>query len=209
MKAVNLLPRDARPQRSFHGSGAVIVAAVAAAAVVVLALGAGYMTAHARADRAQQQLASAKTLLQQVQREAQQQQERSASKTPPVPIVPVPPVTAEEQPRLTALASALAGRVAWDRVLREFSQVMPSDITVSSLTLKAPPDGTALLGSAFVVQGLAFSHDSVARLMARLELIPDLGSVSLASSSADPQTGRVSFEVDASLKGDAQAGATS
>ena len=62
---------------------------------------------------------------------------------PVTPIVPVPSVTAEEQPRLQAVSSVLATRIAWDRVLREFSLVVPSDVTVSSLTMKAPAAATS------------------------------------------------------------------
>lgn len=208
MRAVNLLPQDARPKRSFQGSGAVVVAAVAAVAVIVLALGAGYMTAHTRADSESQKLADAKIQLAQAQRAAQLRQSKIASGPKANPIVPVPPVTAQEQPRLTALAQALSGRIDWDRVLREFSQVMPADVTVSSLTLKAPSATAAADG--FSLAGSAFSHDSVARLLARLMLIPDLANVSLASSTADPANGQVTFQINADVKGAAPAaGATS
>lgn len=212
MRAVNLLPREMRPKRSFEGSGAVIVGGVAAAAIVVLALGAGFMTAHARAASEAQKLADAKSELRLVQRDSLQRQLKIAARVGArrtIPIVPVPPVTAEEQPRLTALASALAGRVQWDRVLREFSQVMPSDITVSSLTLNAPAAGASAQAGGFSLQGLAFSHDSVARLLERLMLIPDLTDVSLSSSTADPASGKVTFQIQAAVKGAAPSGGTS
>ena len=48
------------------------------------------------------------------------------------PIIPIPAVTSEEQPRLAAIAGAMSTRIAWDRILREFSLVVPDDITISN-----------------------------------------------------------------------------
>ncbi len=212
MRSVNLLPRDAQPARSFRGSGAAIVGAVAMLAVVAIALGAGFMTAHARAQSEQGKLADAQL---QLARVVASQQAAPAAKLakPAKPIVPVPAVTAEQQPRLAALSQALASRVAWDRVLREFSLIVPGDVTVSSLTMKAPDPaaGGAPAAQGFALAGVAFSNDSVARLLSRLMLVPDLASVSLASSTTDPSTGQVSFTVNAAIKGGATAaaGATS
>jgi hypothetical protein len=102
-------------------------------------------------------------------------------------------------------------------VLREVSLVVPSDITLTSLTMTAPstsPTAVVAGGAAaqgFVIQGTAFSYDSVARLLSRLALVPDLSDVTLTStgsgaatgssgSSAGPTSG-VQFNITAAVKG--------
>jgi len=73
----------------------------------------------------------------------------------------------------------------------------------------ATPGGATAQG--FVVQGSAFSYDSVARLLSRLALVPDLSNVTLTStgsgaapgssgSSAQPTAG-VQFNITAAVKG--------
>jgi len=201
MRAVNLLPRDLRVRKSFREEEPALVVGAVLAVLVVIAVVAGFARAHANASAQQGRLVDARASLAQI---VAQRQAAPASPAAPVkPIVPVPSVTAEEQPRLQAVSSVLATRIAWDRVLREFSLVVPSDVTVSSLTMKAPVPGM-LSGTApqgFVLDGLTYSHDSVARLLARLMLIPDLADVTLANSTADPTTGQVTFEIDASVEG--------
>lgn len=213
MRAVNLLPRDLRVRKSFREEEPALVVGAVLAVLVLIALAAGFARAHANAGSQQTALADARATLAHVVAG----QQPAASTTPAVPVkpvVPVPPVTAEEQPRLQAVASVLSTRIAWDRVLREFSLVVPSDVTVSSLTMKAPvaPTGPATSTAApqgFVLSGVTFSHDSVARLLARLMLIPDLADVTLTNSTADPATGQVTFEIDAAVKGAPPAAATS
>jgi hypothetical protein len=100
-------------------------------------------------------------------------------------------------------------------VLREVSLVIPSDITLGSLTMTAPSTASAAAATpgvataqGFVVQGSAFSYDSVARLLSRLALVPDLSNVTLTStgsgaapgSSAAP-AGGVQFNITATVKG--------
>jgi Tfp pilus assembly protein PilN len=63
---------------------------------------------------------------------------------PPPPNVPDTnaQLTIEHDQRVAALAAALRGRVAWDRVLREISSVLPEDVwlkTLSATSPQAPP----------------------------------------------------------------------
>jgi Tfp pilus assembly protein PilN len=107
----------------------------------------------------------------------------------------------ERQTRITALATALGQRVAWDRVLREVSQVVPSDVWLLTLTALAPAVNVAAATTAgsgqplpqgFVITGCTYSQDSVARFLARLSVVPDLDSMTLgksASSGADAAAG--------------------
>jgi Tfp pilus assembly protein PilN len=208
MRAVNLLPSGSESRKSFRSEDPAVVVGSLLGVVVLLALGAGFMNVHSKVNAEQRKLTAARTELARL----------SLTKKDPViakpiitkPIVPIPAVTSEEQPRLTALASAMSTRIAWDRILREFSLVLPTDVTISSLTLTAPaaaattgaPVGAPSQGLS--ITGSAFSHDGVARLLSRLMLIPDLANVTLASSTASTSgTGPsgVQFSISAGVKG--------
>jgi Tfp pilus assembly protein PilN len=107
---------------------------------------------------------------------------------------------------VTALSSALGGRLAWDRVLREISLVLPEDVWLTSLSAQAPSaaaaaDVTAPAG--FSINGKTYSHDGVARLLGRLAVVPHLSSVQLQSSArATSETGRsvIDFSINATVK---------
>ena len=47
-------------------------------------------------------------------------------------------LAADKQARVTALSGALSRRVAWDRVFRELSLVLPNDVWLATITAKAP-----------------------------------------------------------------------
>jgi Tfp pilus assembly protein PilN len=112
--------------------------------------------------------------------------------TIPAP-APASPVVAElprqRQTRVTALAAVLGQRVAWDRLLREVSQVVPSDVWLIALNALAPSISPAAAGGipqqSFMVTGCTYSQDSVARFLARLSVVPDLTGMNLGSSSTD------------------------
>ncbi|HET7571096.1 MAG TPA: PilN domain-containing protein [Gaiellaceae bacterium] len=195
MRAVNLLPRDTRSSRRGPSVDPLLGAGAALALVVCCALGAGWLTAHSRAAAEASKLADAQAVLASVGAAPAKPAEK-----PSKPILPVPAVTAEQQPRLDAVAGVLASRTAWDRVLREFAQIVPSDVTVSGVTMDAP-DPTAATPGDFELNGTTYSHDGVARLLSRLMLVPDLTDVSLSKSTADPALGVVSFTIDAQVKG--------
>ena len=187
MRAVNLLPRDAKRA---SGAGQNVPAIVAACAgVLVVALLAGtYLMENSKVASAQRGLDAAKT-------------ELAATPLPPAApkMLPLPPaVAAAQQPLLAAVSSALSQRIAWDRILREFSLVLPTDVWLSSLTLTAPPPGP-VSGTGIELVGTTYSYGSVARLLSRLSLVPDLGQVNLASTS---RSGRlIQFTVTAGVKG--------
>jgi Tfp pilus assembly protein PilN len=107
------------------------------------------------------------------------------------------PVVAElpkqRQTRVTALATVLGQRVTWDRLLREVSQVVPSDVWLLNLNALAPslaPANTAgTTAQGFVVTGCTYSQDSVARFLARLAVVPDLSNMTLGKSEASASGG--------------------
>ena len=187
MRAVNLLPRDAKRA---SGAGQNLPALVAACAgVLVVALLAGmYLLGNSKVASAQRGLDAAKT-------------ELAATPLPPATprTLALPPaVAAAQQPLLAAVSSALSQRIAWDRILREFSLVLPTDVWLTTLTLTTPPAGP-LSTTGVSLSGTTYSYDSVARLLSRLSLVPDLGQVTLSNTS---RTGRlIQFTVNAGVKG--------
>lgn len=113
-----------------------------------------------------------------------------------LPALPTAPsvdskIPQETQTRVSALATALGQRVAWDRLLREVSQVVPSDVWLVTLSAQSPavaPAATLTTGGSlpegFTVTGCTYSQDSVARFLARLDIVPDLANMTLGKSSA-------------------------
>jgi Tfp pilus assembly protein PilN len=187
VRAVNLIPRENTRSSGGPPKPAVLAAAIAGAAVVGI-IGGGNLIQTARVSSAQKTLNAAKIQL-------------AATPLPPkVPrVAPPPPAVAQQmQPRLQAVTVALSTRIAWDRLLREFSLVLPSDIQLNTLTLTQPAAATAS-SQGLSLAGVTYSYDGVARLLARMSLIPDLTDVSLKSSSI--AQGVVSFTIGANVKG--------
>jgi Tfp pilus assembly protein PilN len=123
----------------------------------------------------------------------------------------VDPALVEEKDRRTgALSSALGGRTAWDRLLREFSLVLPDDISLTKLTASgAVVDPTLPVAagapaptSTLTIEGYTQTQKSVAQLLARLAVLPELSSVQLKSSmDADFQGQKVvQFVIAANVK---------
>jgi Tfp pilus assembly protein PilN len=204
VRAVNLLPREPDAKSVRNEDPAVVIGSVLGV-IVMIALVAGFLTAHSKVGAEQKKLTAARIEMGKL----------SLRKLPPAPkkpkvtrpIIPVPAVTSEEAPLLQAIGGAMSTRIAWDRLLREFSLVVPSDVTISALTLSAPQSPvaatTSASGEGFSITGLAYSHDSVARLLSRLQLIPDLSDVTLSSSTAATTnaSAQVTFIISATVKG--------
>jgi Tfp pilus assembly protein PilN len=102
----------------------------------------------------------------------------------------------QRQTRVAALATALGQRIAWDRLLREVSQVVPSDVWLISLNAlapalaPAPTPGATTPPQGFIVTGCTYSQDSVARFLSRLSIVPDLSGMTLGKSvSSAPGSG--------------------
>jgi Tfp pilus assembly protein PilN len=207
MRAVNLLPKDSAQRKSFTREDPAVAIGSALGAVVLIALVGGFMNVHSKVNGEQKKLDAARAEYARLSEEKVAREPVKPVKTKP--IIPVPAITAEEQPRLTAVSTALGTRIAWDRILREFSLVLPDDVTLTSLTMTAPTPDTGTTGApaggtaqGFSIAGTTFSHDGVARLLSRLMLIPDLENVTLGSSTAgtDGSSG-VQFSITASVKG--------
>jgi Tfp pilus assembly protein PilN len=116
-------------------------------------------------------------------------------------------IDSERSARTAALSTALADRLAWDRVLRELALVLPADVRLATLDATAPSPGSAGAAtsgavSSFRVTGTSVSQASVARLLSRLQVIPELQNVQLefATASEDPATPGVNFAITASVR---------
>jgi Fimbrial assembly protein (PilN) len=186
MRAVNLLPGEVTRASMGPPQPAALAGAVAAV-VVVAVIGGGNVLQSSRVANAQKGLNAAKIQL-------------AATPLPPAApkVTPPPPAVAEQmEPRMQAVSSALVTRIAWDRILREFSLILPSDVQLSSLALTAPVAGNTTEG--LTLQGMTFSYDDVALLLSRMQLIPDLQNVTLGTTSVSKNI--VSFTVNAGVKG--------
>lgn len=190
MRAVNLLPRDDRRSRSRQTNPVVlggVVAAVAATAILAaffLTVSAGVADKQSRLDAVQAEL--------------------DATPVPPPADRSASGLEQEKSQRVVALSTALSKRVAWDRVLREISLVLPEDVWLSTLSAKAPADPAATTAAGFTITGKTYSHDGVARLLTRLNVVPHLSAVQLQNSTLAPsEAGRpvVEFSIQAVVKG--------
>jgi Tfp pilus assembly protein PilN len=105
-------------------------------------------------------------------------------------------VLTQREQRSLALASAIGKRVAWDRILRRFALVLPDDVWLTNLTGNVPlessasattvataPSALPAVPTELTITGYTYSQASVARLLERLQVVPDLKNVQLKSSS--------------------------
>jgi Tfp pilus assembly protein PilN len=197
VKAVNLLPKDHAQKGKGLPSTPVLVG-ICSGVLVFALLGADFMMQSAKVTKEQQTLDSLQARV---------------DALPPAPAGPSAGTTqlaSEHSARVAALSAALSNRVAWDRVFRELSLILPDDVWLTSLNAQAPvspassstPAPTTGQPTGFVMQGHTYSHDGVARLLSRLQLIPDLQHVTLVSSTLGEIGGQsvVEFSIAADIR---------
>jgi Tfp pilus assembly protein PilN len=196
VRAVNLLPRD-DARKATEGPNLIVLISVLAAVLLTAILAGGFLMEHSKAAAQQRTLDEKKA-------------ELATIPTPPAAQTAADQaLLTDKSQRVSALSTALSHRVAWDRVFRELSQVLPSDVWLSQLTATAPVSSAAPVGTpapttsastpatGFTLQGYTYSHDAVARFLSRLALVPDLKDVQLQQSIASLVKGReiVSFQI--------------
>jgi Tfp pilus assembly protein PilN len=189
MRAFDLMPKvETREKRPRAGLARIAVALLGL--VVLAGLAAGYLYAGADLMSKQGKADDLRAQLAELDVPAQQ------------PDAGTQALAGEEQARTTALSAALATRIAWDRVLREVSLIIPDDVWLTQLSASTPnatPGGASAVPAATTgtaspnslsVVGLAGSQKSVALFLSRLETIPELTSVQLqASTRTEGETG--------------------
>jgi Tfp pilus assembly protein PilN len=179
MRAVNLLPRDEAP-KSFEAKRGVAFSAAGGTALVTVVLAAAMISAAGAVSAEQDRLDSLNVQLAALPQPANADPNAAADAG----------LVTEKAARIAALSTALGGRIAWDRVLRQVSQVLPKDVWLASLstTAAAPADaatpGAEATGPGVLLIGSTYSHDGVARLLSRLAVIPSLKNVRLQASTA-------------------------
>jgi Tfp pilus assembly protein PilN len=183
VRAINLLPRDdvrrGRPQKSQW----IVLVPVVLAVLLAAVLSAMFLSTSGTVKDKQAELATL-------------QSELAAIPTPDASRVKTQTaLAADKQARVTALSGALSRRVAWDRVFRELSLVLPNDVWLATISAKAPvpsssavaPPATAagatVAATGFTIDGYTYSHPAVARLLSRLAVVPDLVNVQLQQST--------------------------
>jgi Tfp pilus assembly protein PilN len=181
MRAVNLLPRAQGRRRKTRAEQLPLIVGLGLLVLVTVALSATFLMASAKATDKQAELDSL------------QHQLEVLGPAPKGPTAIEAGLADQERSRVSALTAALSRRVSWDRVLREFSLVLPDDIWLTSLSARSPsspasaaPAPVKAPGAAptgLTVTGYTYSHDSVARLLSRLAVLPDLENVQLQRSS--------------------------
>ena len=197
MRAVNLLPKD-HGHRTIRKESLPVLVGACAGVLVAALLGAMFM------------MGSGKIAAQQRKLDDLNRKYQALPPAPPGPTAAQQQLAGEQSARVTAVSAALANRVAWDRVFREFSLVLPDDVWLTNLAAKSPisPATNAASSSGvgtptqFTIQGRTYSHDGVARLLSRLQLVPDLTNVQLVSSTMSKVGGQsvVDFSIAADIK---------
>ncbi len=195
MRAVNLLPRDA--QKTVRKESLPVLVGACSGVLVAAVLGAMFMMGSGKIAAQQRKLDDLN---------------RRYNALPPAPAGPSAAQEAlagQQSARVSALSTALGSRVAWDRVFRELSLVLPDDVWLTTLTAKSPisPVTNAATSSGgapsqFTLLGRTYSHDGVARLLSRLQVVPDLTNVQLQSSTRSTVGGRevVEFSIAADIR---------
>jgi len=187
MRAVNLLPRQQVEQKRERPNPVALVAGIGGAAVV-LALVGGFLLANRSVDRERQNLSTARAVL------ATTPAHHVSAKTNAFRSA----VLSQREQRSLALASAIGKRVAWDRILRRMSLILPDDVWLTSVDGTMPIESSTVLGAtptttstssalpaaptALTIMGYTYSQAGVARLLERLQVLPDLKNVQLQSS---------------------------
>ena len=181
MRAINLLPRD-DARRGRQKAQWIVIIPVVAAVLMTAVFSAMFLSASGQVKDRKSELSSLQLQL-------------AAIPTPDASKVRTQnALAADKQARVTALNAALTRRVAWDRVFRELSLVLPDDVWLSTLSAKAPMSssvatatttttGTAVAATEFTLDGYTYSHAAVARLLSRLAVVPDLVNVQLQQST--------------------------
>ena len=175
MRAVNLLPATMR-RKSFAAKRGVVFGGIGGAALATAVLASMMISAGGAASSKQAELDGIRAQI---------------AAIPTVPVIDTSEedaLAAEKGARVGALSAALAGRVAWDRVLRQVSLVLPEDVWLTKLSASAPDAGAGGRGgpatSGFTLTGATYSQNGVARFLSRLAVIPDLANVRLQSSQS-------------------------
>jgi Tfp pilus assembly protein PilN len=194
VKAVNLLPKDAYAPRQRLPHARLVLAGtlpVFAAALVFL----GYSLEHSQVVDRQNELGVV--------------QSQIAALGPSQALVDESTrVNAEKTSRAAAVQAVLDKRVAWHVLPPRLARVTPGGAWYTSLSASTPTPtsaASATAGPSLTLQGYAPTQAAVAQLLARLPLVPGIGTATLGSSTASPVGSKTLFQfsIQATLTGGA------
>jgi Tfp pilus assembly protein PilN len=183
MRAFDLMPKEGEREKSSSlASPQLLKVGLALVAILLLAAFAGaYMMMDASAKEKQSEADDLRAQLAELTAQAAPDQGAAGGGTASL--------AAEGQARTVALSDALSARVAWDRILREFSLVLPEDVWLT--TLSSTSGTTSAVAGAvptssegtFTINGFASSQADVALLLSRLAVVPEFSNVQLQTSA--------------------------
>lgn len=188
MRAVNLMPGDARSSRSVRLPKLAVptygLIALLVGAIVLVAL---YVTGSNSVADKKAQLATLQTELSQAQQAASR-------------LAAYGQFAALEQQRVQSVRGIAATRFDWNSALGELAAVIPPNTSLTTLSGGVAPGAnaggsgsasglrSALTGPAFEIQGCTANQDDVARLISRLRAMTSVQRVALSSSSKAAQS---------------------
>ena len=177
-------PAPARPRSPRKPGSTRAVAAIVAAVVVVGALVGAFATTQRAAVR--DRAAVLATL----------QNQLAAIPTPTSSTRRLLVLGVDRRGRLDAIAAILGSRVAWDRVLRDVSAVLPAEVWLTDLTVAESR------ASKLRLRGYATSQQGLALALARLGILAEVSSVRLERSERATIQGQqvVRFTAEVSLR---------
>ena len=197
MKAVNLLPQTQRRKPGFAGAKAPL--AVAGAVVVLGGMGYWGYSLHGQVDDVKSDVAAASVERDDLRAQLGAFQAAQAR-------------DAAQAVRRGAVVGLVAGRVNFERIVRDLSAVMPRQVWLTNLkgetepasaTGAIPTAGGPNLNNSTAprgvhLDGFAFTQNQVALLMARASTVPGLGEPRLATSEVQDRAGRtvIHFVID-------------
>lgn len=198
MRAFDLLPKEQARRAAERRPGIAQIAVALVAVVALGALGALFLTTDSGLKQKQSERDQLKTQLAALEVQAK---ERSTGGTSGL--------EDERLARTTALATALSGRVAWDRLLRDISLVLPADVYLTALTVQSPTPAAAPAAAPattsstpvthFAIAGSTGEQQDVALLLSRLAILPELSGVQLISSLRGDE-GDIVFTINAAVR---------
>ena len=201
MRAINLMPTEEARERSGSRLGLAQVLVALLGILLVAGLGGATIFMGARVSDRQRQADDLRAQLADLQVPAE------------APAKPHDPQLAGEgQARTVALAGALQGRVAWDRILREVSLVLPEKLhleqisattvgvaTTGATTITPTAEAPAADPNSLTLVGVANEQALVAQFLARLEAVPEFSQVALQSSTYNDDADTYSFSLVAQV----------
>jgi Tfp pilus assembly protein PilN len=197
MRAFDLLPKEQRRKESEGRPGLLQIGLALVAVVALAALGALFLITSSSLNDKRRERDAVQAQLKTLQAQAEEPSPTSG-----------PELQGEQVARTNSLATALGGRVAWDRLLRDVSLVLPSEVYLTALTAQSPtpasaPAAATTSGSTqFAISGTTAKQENVALLLSRLSILPELSGVKLLSSLRGEE-GDVVFTINAAVRHEA------